>query len=100
MASLATAVATAAVVLTAAFALHVLELVHDVLENEHEGAVGDEVAPAAVTVLTEEVVEPAASALLVEVCFACLDLGIIDLVCHDRVNDRNDKSVLPAVSRG
>ena len=43
----------------------------------------DEVAPAAVAVLTEEVVEPAASALLVEVCFACLDLGIIDLICHD-----------------
>ena len=58
--SLATAVATTTVFLTSALALHVLEFVHDVLEDQHEGAVGDEVAGAAVSTLTEEVVEPAA----------------------------------------
>ena len=80
--SLATAVATATVFLASALALHVLEFVHDVFEDQHEGAVGDEVAGAAVSTLTEEVVESAASVLLVEVCFLCLNLGIINLICH------------------
>ena len=83
MISFATAVTTAAVILTATFALHVLELMHDVLKDKHKGAVSDKVAPAAVSVLAQEVVEPATSVLLIEVCLACLDLGIINLICHE-----------------
>lgn len=80
--------------LASALALHVLELVHDVLEDEHEGAVGDEVAGAAVSTLTEEVVEPAASVLLVEVCLFCLNLGVINLICHEAVYVENNKMVI------
>ena len=83
--SLVTAVASATVILASALALHVREFVHDVLKNEHEGAVGDEVAGTAVPTFAEEVVESAASVLLVEVCLACHDLGVIDLVGHEAV---------------
>ena len=92
--SLATAVATATVFLASTLALHVLELVHDVLEDQHEGTVGDEVAPAAVTTLTEEVVESATTVLFVEVCLVSHDLGVIDLICHATVYVERIKRVM------
>jgi hypothetical protein len=40
------------------------------------------------------VVEPAASVLLVEVCLFCLNLGVINLICHEAVYVENNKMVI------
>ena len=59
-------------------ALDVFQIVVDGIEHQHERAVGDEVAGPAVPSGTEEMVEPAASLLLDEICFLCLDLRVVD----------------------
>ena len=59
--------------------LHVLEIVVQRADDEHQRAVGDEVAGPAVTVGAQQAVESAASLFLDQICFLSLNLRVVDI---------------------
>ena len=59
--------------------LYMLQVVVQRIQDQHQGAVRDEVAGPAVAVGTQEAVEPAASLFLHKVCFLRLNFRVVDI---------------------